>query len=183
MREEAASDTALQLMAIIAINKRPLAAVDTAVAAASSPEEAVHGFLRAFVGEHVCDLRMFRACFLDQLRSPMEFNKEELAQLYPINDLMFGPLAAKLSAYWGNDELLHGIDPRRLAFAGYLGGLGLLVMKSLVELSDDPLKHSDEGLVTELSQALAAPTTMMTQLVALNTASRMAPVTACKVAA
>jgi signal transduction histidine kinase len=171
VRTEAATDGALQLMAVYEINSRPIPTIDVAVAAATTPEQAVHGFLEAFVGTHASDLPMFRATMLDQLRTPPAFSKEDLVKLYPINDMMFGPVAAKLGECWGNDELLHGIHPRRLVFAGYLAGLGLLMMKSLTEAANDPLKHSDAELIAELSGALAAPTTMMNQLVALNEAS------------
>lgn len=171
IRQVARSDRDLQLEALLAVNRAPVGAVNAAVQRATTPETALHGFLDGFVGTHSGQMQLFRACFLDQLGGHMIFDQEQLARLYPINDELFGPLAEKLQGYWGRDELLHGILPRRLVFAGYLGALGLLVMKSITQMSHDPLKHSDDELIGELSRALAAPTTMMTQLVALHEAS------------
>src|SRR5688572_19963950 len=79
-----------------------------------------------------------------------------LARLRPLNDLSFGPAAEKLAADMRAGRLPRRAEPRRLVFSAYLAAFGLLSMKAMVELVNDPLGYSDDALVGELCAAFRA---------------------------
>lgn len=84
--------------------------------------------------------------------SGLQFSPEQFERIRPINDLVLGGAARKLSA-----EGERGVvEPRLLTFLAYVSALGLLTMKGLVESQGDPLLYSDEQLIEALGKVFAA---------------------------
>jgi len=151
----------------------PIAPASAAAAAAHGGEEALHGFLTAFVGYNLERYDDFRMVFHDAPRKSMErfgVTRERLPIVYAVHDRLFGPTTAKLTEDWGGGELPHGLMPRKLVYTSYLAALGLLTMHGISQTTGDSLKYGYEELIGELSRALAAPVKAMRQLSALNDA-------------
>jgi signal transduction histidine kinase len=152
---------------------RCLPALDEAAAAASTGEEAIDGFLRAFVGYYADNLADFQIWLAMTQPGALEnCDIESVKQrIFKLNDRRFGPVANRLMADWGTGELPHGIHPRRLAFVSFLTAYGMLAFKSIFSQWGTEMAHSDDALLTEMSRALGAPTTIIRQLASLNDAS------------
>jgi signal transduction histidine kinase len=165
-----------QLMAelLLDLESRCLPALDDAAARATSGEAAIDGFIRAFVGHYSANLPDFKIWLsVTQPGARERFDIDHIKpRLMDLSDRRFGPVAEKLMADWGTDELPHGIHPRRLAFVAFLTAYGMLAFKAIMsEWDRGSLAHTDEALLTEMSHALGAPTTIIRQLASLNDAS------------
>jgi signal transduction histidine kinase len=169
---EVESDDELRTRLAVRLLRAPAPAIVKSLAAAKTPSAVLGGFLREYLAHHLGDFPAYRALHLDQVRRVEgrgTLTPEQRSRLYAINEFILAPVAKRLEEEWGSGELPHGIHPRRLVFASHLAGHGLLTLKSFSPQAE--MTHSDEELVSELGHALAAPTTIMKQLVALNEAS------------
>jgi AcrR family transcriptional regulator len=134
------------------------ARLNAATTAAPDGLGAVEALIRAMVEHFKGRIDVFRAItqILPLDEEARSIGPEDLAQVRPLNDLSFGPAAAKLAADMRSGRLPRRAEPRRLVFAAYLAAFGLLSMNAMVELLDDPLGYSDETLVNELCAAFRA---------------------------
>jgi len=125
----------------------PAALIDEAVAKTTHGEAALDGYLRTYVSYGLADPRR---------------------HVMPTFDLMFRRVVEKLTNDWGEDGLPQGIHPRRLVFISHLAALGLVAVTTNNIDIGGSIVHDQDDLLDEMSRALAAPTTMMRQLEALN---------------
>jgi AcrR family transcriptional regulator len=80
----------------------------------------------------------------------MMSSPELLERIRPFNDMAYGGAQRKL------EEDGCAMNARRLAFLAHCSALGVLMFKGMVEQQGDPLLHSDEKLVDDLSRIFAA---------------------------
>jgi signal transduction histidine kinase len=164
---------ALLFEMMMEIIRGPVAPASAAAAEASAGDEALHGFLQAFVGFNLERYEDFRMMFHDAPKGSMDLygiTRDRMPQIYAAHDELFAPTTAKLAEDWGGGELPHGLLPRKLVYTGYLAAIGLLTMHGITVATSDALKYSYDELIGELSRALATPVTLMRQLSALNDA-------------
>lgn len=125
--------------------------VDVALKDAVTPNDAIDAFVRAVTRFHTGDLNRFRMMYLapQTLRSGMQEAKDDdvLDRIHATTSQMYGALEARL------DEPSE--QARRSAFAIHSAVLGLVLMLSLAEVIGDPLKHSEDDLVTALINRLS----------------------------
>lgn len=133
-------------------------AVHAATSAAATAGDALEALVRTYVGRYHGKLPLLRLAMqwlepegLAELVGPAE-----LAAIRPLNDRMYGPTEHKLAEAQRQGQADPGLNPRRLVFVAHTSAIGLLAMKLMVESVNDPLKHADEALVTELCRALRA---------------------------
>lgn len=160
---------------VVGVVAAPTENIDAAVAAAPDANAALEAFLRQFI--------QYFSDNLDEFRTHMRMQTREIAELVRLNEgeegreivdvtgRLFARVEEKLVAEWGTADLPTGIHPRRLVFVAYVAALGLLSFKAMLDATGRTMKHDDESLITELSQALASPTKVLRQLAALNDVS------------
>lgn len=76
---------------------------------------------------------------------------EELERIRPVNDLLYGGAETRLRADQRTGSFPKKRDPRRFAFTAHMAVIGLLNMKAIAASADDPLIHSDDDLIDDLS--------------------------------
>jgi signal transduction histidine kinase/AcrR family transcriptional regulator len=142
-----------------------------AVQSAANGEVALDAFIRILARHNLSNLDGFRVWALGIFRrgnGQFRWVEDDAHhQLVQANQAMFAPTSAKLAADW-DEDLPHGIHPRRLVFVAFLAATGLTTFKAMLELLGTKLAHSDEDLITEMSRAFVSPTRVMRQLGALN---------------
>ncbi|MEO9573549.1 MAG: TetR/AcrR family transcriptional regulator [Roseobacter sp.] len=124
--------------------ERSLESADTA-------NEAVELFVRAITRFHMGDLDRFRMMYLapQMLKTGVQEakNTDALERIHSTTSRMYGAFAAHLG---GPLE-----QSRQSAFAIHSAALGLIMMFGLSEGIGDPLKHSEDDLVTALIAKLS----------------------------
>jgi hypothetical protein len=101
----------------------------------------------------------FRLQFLQaQLVKPgtVRFTPEQFAKIRPMNDLVYGSAAKRVTAEWKTRKGRAQVEARLLVFLAHAAALGVLTMKGLVESLGDPLLYSDEQLTEGLAKIFAA---------------------------
>lgn len=125
--------------------------VETALEAAGTANEAVELFVRAITRFHMDDLDRFRMMYLapQTLKTGVQEakNTDALERIHSITSRMYGAFAAH---FGGTLE-----QSRQSAFAIHSATLGLIMMFGLSESIGDPLKHSEDDLVTALIAKLS----------------------------
>jgi two-component system NtrC family sensor kinase len=174
--DELSEDYLLLRAMIVAAVGAPADACVRAVAEAPSGEGAISGFLRALFSHYDRHPELARVLFSMTDRhgaTRARMGTEVVVKhLQPINERMFGALAARLADEWGEGELPQGIHPRRLAFVAWQAVMGILWVRAMSTLSNEPTLHTPDDMIDELGRALASPTTVMRQLSALNDVAR-----------
>lgn len=126
-------------------------ATTSAIRDTRTAQEAIEGFVRALVGFHLADLGRFRMHYLAiQFDRPATSAGDRDAILGPIHRTtaaMYTALEAKIAA---DTAFLSGEDPRRLAVAVHVAGVGLLTMLALADSIDDPMAHRTGPLIDSL---------------------------------
>ncbi|MBI4920174.1 MAG: TetR/AcrR family transcriptional regulator [Devosia nanyangense] len=130
-----------------------------AVALARTAPEAIERCIRALVAHHLADLGSFRMLYLApqfderaSLADP-EADAEILVPIHQTTSAMYAALEARLAA---DSAFCRGENPRRLAVAVHMAGIGLLTMVALADSVDDPLAHGTDALVGALIVLLTA---------------------------
>lgn len=125
---------------------------ENSLEAARSSNEAIEIFVRAIIKFHLGDLDRFRMMYLapQTLKSVGReaHDAEALNRIHATTSRMYGTLASRLE---GTSE-----QARQSAFAVHSATLGLVLMFGLAEGIGDPLKHSEDDLVTALIARLTA---------------------------
>lgn len=138
-------------------------AIHDAVERATGGTAAVRALIQETFGHFAGRLDDFRLVFLHaQVAGPgaVRIGPEQFARIRPINDLVYGGTAEKLTEEWKEKRGRADVDPRLMAFLANASAVGLLTYKGMVESVGDPLKYSDEELVEGLArifEAAAAP--------------------------
>lgn len=138
-------------------------AIHDAVEHAPDGRAAVRALIRETFGHFAGRLDDFRLAFLHgQVAVPgsVRVAPEQFERVRPLNDLVYGGTAEKLTAQWKKKRGRADVDPRLMAFLANASAIGLLTYKGMVESVGDPLKYSDEELVEGLArifEAAAAP--------------------------
>ncbi|MAM63904.1 TetR/AcrR family transcriptional regulator [Maritimibacter sp. UBA3975] len=128
------------------------AEADVAVAALEGREhaDAIRAFVHAVAAFHLADLHRFRLIYLLPQVQRTVANERPVAgvveAVHPVTDRLYAALAAKLD----------GEGTRAEATAIHAAVLGLVLMVSLGDALDDPLKHGTDGLVSALAERLAS---------------------------
>ena len=119
---------------------------------AETPNDAIDTFVRSIIRFHADDLDRFRMMYLapQTLKAGIQEAQysEVLDQIHETTSQLYGALAAKLD---GNPD-----QARQTAFAIHSAALGLVMMLGLAESIGDPLKHSENDLVTALIAKLSS---------------------------
>lgn len=130
--------------------------VRDAVEAVDTGEAAVAAIIRNTVEGYAGQMDDFRLAYLlGQVSgsSGLKVRPEQLERIRPINDMVLGGAARRLTQKKGRRCT---VEPRLFAFLAYISALGLLTMKGLVESQGDPLLYSDEQLIEALSKVFTA---------------------------
>lgn len=126
--------------------------VETSLEFAGTPNEAIEIFVRSITQFHMCDLDRFRMMYLapQTLKTGVQEARETdaLDRIHATTSRLYGALAARLD---GTPE-----KSRQSAFAIHSAALGLVLMIGLAEGIGDPLKHSEDDLVTALIAKLSS---------------------------
>jgi AcrR family transcriptional regulator len=124
---------------------------ETSLESADTANEAVELFVRAITRFHMGDLDRFRMMYLapQTLKTGVQEakNTDALERINSTTSRMYGAFAAHLG---GTLE-----QSRQSAFAIHSATLGLIMMFGLSEGIGDPLKHSEDDLVTALIAKLS----------------------------
>lgn len=122
-------------------------AAGRALAGAANPDAAVEAFIRGLAAFHLADLDRFRLVYLvpqSGNRKP-GFHFEGISErVHPITDRLYAALSAAIKGELSEPEA------RRRAVALHMSVLGMVLMVSLAEALDDPLKHGTDALITAL---------------------------------
>jgi signal transduction histidine kinase len=165
------SNAALFRDIVIDFLMTPVEQTRAAVERAPNGEVALDEFVRITVRHNLANLDGYRVHSLCAHARFMEafrwFADNDHNRLISANQAMFGPVAAKLAADWG-EELPNGIHPRRLVFVSFLAITGLTWFQAMLDASGNTGAHNEEDLIDEMSRALVSPTRVMRQLGALN---------------
>jgi len=138
-------------------------AVEQGVQASKGGGDALRAVVRETMRTFGTRLDDFRLTYLHgQVAAPgaVDVAQEQLARLRPLNELLYGAAARRLSEDWKGARGRARVEPRLMAFLAATSAIGLLTMKGLVESVDDPLLYTDEELVEGLArvfEAAAAP--------------------------
>jgi AcrR family transcriptional regulator len=121
----------------------------TALAGCRGEAEVIRAFVRAVAGFHLADLDRFRLIYLaPQVQRPGVQDRPVdgvVDEIHPVTDGLYRSLS----------EHLTGETARAEATAIHASVLGLVLMVSLGETLNDPLKHSTDALVSALADRLA----------------------------
>ncbi len=124
---------------------------ETSLESAATANEAVEVFVRAITRFHMGNLDRFRMMYLapQTLKTGVQEakNTKALERIHATTSRMYGAFAAHL------DGTLE--QSRQSAFAIHSAALGLVMMLGLSEGIGDPLKHSEDDLVTALIAKLS----------------------------
>ena len=124
---------------------------ENALKFAGTPDEAIEIFVRVIVRFHTGDLDRFRMMYLapQTLKTGVReaHDSGALDRIHATTSRMYGALAAHLD---GTPE-----QARQSSFAIHSAALGLIMMHGLAESIGDPLKHSEDDLVTALIRRLS----------------------------
>jgi signal transduction histidine kinase len=165
-------DVTIQL--VIDVLSAPLPMISAGLESASTSQEVLESFIGSQLIAYEKDFDAFQALFFDQRQFRQHQGQilrgKQMARLPPLNDRLFAPTAKRLAEAWG-DDMPAETDPRRLVFIANLAVTGLLAMKGMSRQANDPLRHSDDDMIRELAQSMAAPISALGQLKALNRAS------------
>jgi len=130
------------------------AEADVAIAALEGQNDgdAIRAFVRAVASFHLADLHRFRLMYLlPQVQRTVAKERPVagvVEAVHPVTDRLYAALAEKLPGA--------GPGARAEATAIHAAVLGLVLMVSLGDTLDDPLKHGTEALVSALADRLAA---------------------------
>jgi AcrR family transcriptional regulator len=126
------------------------AVVASALGQAGNRAEAIGLFVRAVARFHLQDLDRYRMMYLvPQTTSPRSRRQNGITpddKVYKITDGLYGALAAHLDQEAG--------AARKQAVAVHSAVLGLVLMLSLADALDDPLKHPEDDLIDALVHSL-----------------------------
>lgn len=120
-----------------------------AVRDAPSASEAIERFVRALVEFHLADLGRFRVLYLSTQFDRRTFPaiEEVLEPIHQTTSGMYGALEAGIAA---DADFVGAQNPRRLAVAAHMAGIGLVTMLALADSMDDPMAHDTKALVDAL---------------------------------
>jgi TetR/AcrR family transcriptional regulator len=133
-------------------------AVFEATSAAPSGADALEALIRTYVGHYATRLEVFTLVTQRLQGSSLResITPEDLVPVRPLNDLLYGPTEQKLAAEQARGALDSSVHPRRLAVSAHVAAMGLLGLKAMVEQLGDPLRHTDEQMLTELCATFRA---------------------------
>lgn len=149
------SKEALIFQLVFGILENQARRVHDSVSREETGPAAIAAIIRSTVQDFASQMEDFRLAYLHGQvsgSSGLEISQEHLERIRPLNEMLFGGAASKLSE---NPEY-NFIDPRLFAFLAFASSLGVLTMKGLVELQGDPLRYSDDQLIDALSKIFAA---------------------------
>jgi AcrR family transcriptional regulator len=129
--------------------------VHEAVERAKDGKEALGALVRETLKAFTPGLEDFRLAFLHgQVASPgsVHVDAGQFARIRPLNELLLADTVKKLATDREQRPGGTRVEPRLMAFLGYLSAIGLLTMKGMVESLNDPLIHSDDQLIEGLSR-------------------------------
>jgi AcrR family transcriptional regulator len=122
-----------------------------AVRDARSAPEAIERFLRSLIGFHLADLGRFRMLYLatqfDRRAAPPSLVDDVLDPIHRTTSAMYAALEARIAA---DPQFVGGENPRRLAVAAHMAGVGLVTMLALADSVQDPMAHETGALVDSL---------------------------------
>lgn len=129
---------------------------EAALSDAGSRSQAIERFVRAVAGYHLADLERFRMIYLlpqvqrvrgegEEVQSAPHVNEE----VHPVTDRLYNALARHFDASTS-------ADARQEAVALHAAVLGLVMMFALADALRDPLKHSEEALLSALIAGFTA---------------------------
>ncbi|MBZ0161418.1 MAG: TetR/AcrR family transcriptional regulator [Notoacmeibacter sp.] len=122
-----------------------------AIKGSRSAPQAIERFLRALIAHHLADLGRFRVLYLgpqfERRRAIPDNMMDMLEPIHAATSVMYGALETVIAADVG---FLGSENPRRLAVAVHMAGIGALTMLSLAEALGDPLEHETQALITSL---------------------------------
>jgi AcrR family transcriptional regulator len=133
-------------------------AVHDAVEKTVNGADALGAIVRESVRVFAPNLDDFRLAYLHAQvagQGAVHFDEQQFARIRPLNDLWFAGAANRLR----QERKKRGgakIEPRLLAFLAWVGSIGFLTMKGMVESQNDPLIYTDEQLIEGLAQVFAA---------------------------
>lgn len=128
-----------------------------AVRDARSAPEAIERFVRALIGFHLADLGRFRMLYLatqfDRRAAPPGPVGKVLGPIHQTTSAMYAALESRIAA---DPPFVGGENPRRLAVAAHMAGIGLITMLALADSVQDPMAHDTGALVDSLVALLTA---------------------------
>ena len=121
---------------------------EAALEPAAGRNDAIERFVRGVAEFHLADLNRYRMMYLvPQTTKPLQRQATGIvADVHPITDRIYGALAAYLEGAPGAE--------RKEAVAIHSAVLGLVLMVSLADGLNDPLKHSADDLIDALVDVL-----------------------------
>jgi AcrR family transcriptional regulator len=134
-------------------------AVHDAVEKTATGADALGALMRASVEIFTPRLDDFRLAYLHGQvagQSAVHFDEQQFARIRPLNELWFAGAAKRLGEEWKKRPGRARVEPRLLAFLAWLGSIGLLTMKGMVDSQNDPLIYSDEELIEGFARVFAA---------------------------
>ncbi|MFN7952361.1 MAG: helix-turn-helix domain-containing protein [bacterium] len=139
--------------------EREAAEIAAAVEAAADGGAALEAIIRTYVERYAKRLDVFRLVMQQvQLYDAKSLiGSAQIARIRPLNEQLYGGAERKVAAQRrGRRSRGSRMDPRRLAFCAYAAAIGIVAIKALVEKFGDPLKHSDEELITQMGAVFRA---------------------------
>jgi AcrR family transcriptional regulator len=128
-------------------------ALSAAVEVSDSLEETLGTLIRAFYEHYINNLDAFRIvyCQSQLYAAPnLRIDEETLRdEINPRTRHLFDVLEGRMTS--GKVSRKERLRMRQLAFVAWSSALGLLTMLGIAEANDDPLIHTDEALLTALS--------------------------------
>lgn len=119
---------------------------ESALASATDPKAAVAAFVRAIADFHLGDLDRFRLVYvMPQTARPRRGDGAVVTRVHPVTDRLYASLAVRL-----NPDDPKSARPRAAAI--HAAVLGQVLLLSLADALNDPLKHTPR----DLSEALTA---------------------------
>lgn len=137
---------------------RAATVVHDAVEETQTGAEALEAIVKAYVAHYAGQPELFLLTHSEIARSDNTHlvGPEQLEKIRPFNDLFYGGAERRLDDDRASGKVRDIDNPRRLAFVAHLAAIGLLTFKTMVESVGDPLRFSDEELVSEITQLLNA---------------------------
>lgn len=139
--------------------EREAAEIAAAVEAAADGGAALEAIIRTYVERYAKRLDVFRLVMQQvQLYDAKSLiGSAQIARIRPLNEQLYGGAERKVAAQRrGQRSRGSRMDPRRIAFCAHAAAIGIVAVKALVEKFGDPLKHSDEELITQMGAVFRA---------------------------
>lgn len=128
------------------------AAVEAAVATATTGAEAVEQLIRTVAGHYARRLDDFRLTYLaGQVGAGMIIGAELLERIRPLNHRIYGRAEELIRRDQEAGLIAAGIHARRAVFLAHCAVLGVLTLEGVVDVGDEsPLIHAHDDLIDDL---------------------------------